>query len=814
MSLPPLPVDAVLPALLAALRAQGAVVLVAPPGAGKSTRVPPAILDAGLAGDGSVLMLQPRRVAARMVARRMAAERGQAVGDDVGWHIRFDRRVGPTTRIEVITEGLLTRRLQADPLLEGVGCVVLDELHERSQHADLALALLAEIRREVRPDLRIVAMSATLDPGPVAAFLDAATIEAAGRAYPVEISYESRVDDRPLPARCAAGIRRALRETAAGHVLAFLPGVGEIERTADALGAIEGVEVLPLHGRLPPEAQDRALAAGGPRRVVLATNVAETSVTLEGVAAVVDTGLARQPVFDAAAGLTRLLRQPISRAAADQRAGRAGRTGPGRCYRLWTPGEQTARPAAEVPELLRADLTRVALEIRGWGADPATFGWLSPPPAASWAQAEDTLRLLGAWDGGLTPVGRALLALPIEPRVARVVLAGHAGGRLAEAAAAAALVTERDVLREVPDITGDSDLDLRLDALARGGGGAVHDARRIRDQLVQLARASLGPEGRGRATLLDCLLAGFPDRVAWRRAPRSERLKLASGSGAVLDARSIVRDAPWLLALSLEGGARGTEHRVRLAIALDPADLPTTPHRETRFDPTREAVVEVRQDRYLALVVRETVHGADPALAAEVLAEAAASDPPRAFGLGPDEERYLARVRWLAARRPEVPALAELSPGAASTPLLVTLCAGCRSFSDLRRLPLLATLRGLLGRDVTQALDRHAPASLALPDGSAARVEYGDPAEPPVVAGRIQQFFGLAATPLIGGEPVRLHLLAPNNRPAQITQDLASFWAQGYPAVRKDLRGRYPKHPWPDDPLAATPTGRAKPRGT
>ncbi|MEZ4473820.1 MAG: helicase-related protein [bacterium] len=321
-------------------------------------------------------MLQPRRVAARMVAARMAAERGEPVGATVGWHIRFERRVGPTTRIEVITEGSLTRRLQADPLLEGVSVVILDELHERSQHADLAVALLAEIRREVRPDLRLVAMSATLDPGPVAAFLDAAVVEAAGRTYPVEITYESRVDDRPLPLRCAAGVRRALREAPAGHVLAFLPGVADIERTAQALGELDDVEVLPLHGRLPAEAQDRALAPGGPRRVVLATNVAETSVTLDGVAAVVDTGLAHQPVFDPAAGLTRLLRRPISRASADQRAGRAGRTGPGRCHRLWTQGEHTARPADDVPELLRADLTRVALEIRAGGP-------IRPPSAGS-----------------------------------------------------------------------------------------------------------------------------------------------------------------------------------------------------------------------------------------------------------------------------------------------------------------------------------------------------------------------------------------------------------------------------------------------
>lgn len=838
-----LPVDAALPALLTALDRPGAAVLVAPPGAGKSTRVPPALLDSGLI-EGQILLLQPRRVAARLVARRMAAERGQAVGHEIGWQIRFDRQVGPHTRIEVLTEGLLTRRLQSDPLLEGVGCVILDEFHERSLHADLALALLAEVRREVRPELKLLVMSATLDPVPVAVFLGGEVVLAEGRTYPVEVRYDLRPDDRHVAVRCAAAVRRALA-AAPGHVLAFLPGAGEIERTAEALSDLEGVEVLPLHGRLPPEAQDRALAPSPGRKVVLATNVAETSVTLEGVGSVVDTGLHRTPTFDAAVGLTRLLLAPISRAAADQRAGRAGRTGPGLCFRLWTEAEHTHRPAADVPEIQRADLCRTALEIRGWGADPQGFRWFAAPPPSAWRRAEATLERLGALDaaGHLTAVGRALVQLPVEPRLARVVLAGHTAGRLTETAAAAALISEREILRDVPETTGESDLDLRMEALDRGGMavhmGAVREVRQVRDQLVALARSALGPEVRGRtSSLLDCLRTGFPERVARRRAARSDRFKLADGTGGVLDGRSAVRDAEWILALVVEGGARGTEHRIRLAAALDPRSLATEPALATRFDADREAVVQTRQQRYLALVVREEQGVYDPEAIAAELARAVAARPRRALSLSPEEARFLDRVRWLAARRPDLglPDLAELhpdgsggfdsdlettAPDEAETdaptpggvgPLITALCMGQRSFADLRKLSVSQLVRGLAPREGLNALERLAPASLTLPDGTTARLTYGGPTAPPVLAARIQQLFGLPDTPQAAGEPVLLHLLSPGNRPVQITRDLKSFWANGYPDVRKDLRGRYPKHPWPDDPLTATPTSRAKPR--
>lgn len=849
-----LPIDEVLPALLSALAEAGQAVLLAPPGAGKTTRVPPAVLDAGLAGDGRILVLQPRRVAARAAARRIAEERGGRLGGEVGYRVRFDDRTGADTRIELLTEGLLTRRLQSDPFLEGVGCVVFDEFHERSLHADLGLALLREVRREVRPDLKLVVMSATLDPGPVAEWLGAPVVRAAGRTFPVEVQYAPRDDDRPLPTRCAGAIRQALAEEPAGHVLVFLPGVGEIERTAEALGPLDGIDVLPLHGRLTGEAQDRALAPQQRRKVVLATNIAETSVTLDGVRVVVDSGEARVPRFDPAIGLERLERGRISRASAEQRAGRAGRTGPGRCLRLWTESTHRGLAPYEAPEVARVDLTRAVLELRAWGADPRTFAWFEAPPARTIDRAEALLRRLGALDdAGVTALGETLLALPVHPRLGRVVLAGLRAGRLREAAAVAALAAERDVFVDPPALVADSDLDLRLDALdaRRPPRGVSHRAltevRRARDQLVRIAEglgeAPRAPDPAMPAARL--LLAGFPDRVGRRRAPRSDRFKLASGLGARLSPQSAVKDAPLIVAVSLRGARRGerAEHVVEVASAVEPAWLPVEEAVETRFDPAREAVVQVRTRRYLALVLDEVPAGeaADRAAVSAALAEAAAADPARAFGWPDDPAAagLLARLRWLARARPAwaVPTFPELggpapegsdgSEGSEGEPaevpstdgtdaiepteaipppseLIRTLCDGRRSFAELRRIGLAPILEGLLPHAMRSRLDREAPARLTLPDGTSRPLDYA-PGHAPVLATRFERLFGLRDTPRLAGRPIRLHLLAPNRRPVQITDDLASFWATTYPQVRKELRGRYPKHPWPEDPLSAPP---------
>lgn len=813
-----LPIDAHLPDLVAAVRGDGAAVLVAPPGAGKSTRVPGALLDAGV--EGKILVLQPRRVAARAVARRIAEERGSRVGDAVGYRVRFESKVGPNTRIELLTEGLLIRRLQADPFLDGVGCVILDEFHERSLHADLALALLAEIRRDARPELAVVVMSATLDPLPVADFLACPVIRAEGRTFPVDVQYDPRPSDRPAFFRVAMAAKAALSQ--GGDVLVFLPGVGEINRISEQLDGIDGVDVLPLHGRLPAAAQDRALAPSDRRKIVLATNLAETSVTIPGVRAVVDMGEARVPRFDAGIGLTRLMREPISQASADQRAGRAGRTAPGICRRLWTAAEHTHRPAATLPALRREDLTRALLEIYAWGQTPATFAFFEAPDPAVIKHACAVLTRLGAIaDDQITPLGRALVDLPIHPRLGAVIHAGHALGSLHDAAAAAALTSERDIYRTPPDIVAQSDLMLRLDALRRGDSGldrrAVSEVKRVQDQLVRVARDAWGrgsDQPADAETLAEALRAGFPDRVAQRRAPRSERVKLAGGAGATLDRQSVVREAKYLIAVSLEGRARGEEHRIRIAHAIDPKTLKTTPHAVTRFDPEREKVSQSIELRFMSLVIGQR-KGADPDAVARCLAEAAAVDPERAFGMSRDTLAYLNRLRWLADQRPELalPTFAELRPDTPPGEIIRGLCIGKRSFAELRNAPLLATIKALIPYPQQQQIDAQAPARMTLPDGSGKALKYTI-GEPPVLAGRIQQFFGLPETPtVLGGRmPVRLHLLAPNQRPQQVTQDLASFWAQGYPAVRKELRGRYPKHAWPEDPLTATPTGRAKPR--
>ncbi len=776
-----LPVDDVLSEVIAGLGDHGSAVLVAPPGAGKTTRVPPALLDAGLAGDGKVIVLQPRRVAARLAARRIASERGGRVGDEVGWRIRFDRRAGPHTRIEIITEGLLTRRLQDDPFLDGVGVVVLDELHERSLHADLALGMLLEVRAAGRDDLKVLAMSATLDPGPVADLLGGApVIRSEGRLHPVEIRYEPRRDEGPVHARCARAVRRLLVELPDGHLLVFLPGVGEIARTAKALAAVTGADVLPLHGRLTPAEQERALKPCARRKVVLSTNVAETSVTLEGVAAVIDSGLVRQSRFDPAIGLERLETRDVARDSADQRAGRAGRTGPGVCLRLWTEGEHAARPDRTQPEIRRADLSGVLLDLKAWGAGPAGFAWLDRPSADALNEAGAVLAELGAVDeaGVITPLGRQLARMPLAPRLGRVVVAGHRAGTLASAARLAAQMSDD------------------------------RDADRVARQLVSVAERVLGPASKARESdrgRIEVLLTGFPDRVGRRRSPGSARIRLADGRGAVLDdAIDIgdVREAQLLFALTLQGARRGerSEHRIRAACPVEEAWLPVTDEAAVEWDAAREAVVGRVRRVYRSLVLSErpAAGAPDARLAAALLSEHALRDPARALDLSDAAHNALARLRWTDKHAPG----AGLAAAADLDRIVKALCAGRRSFADLRKTDLVGWLYGGLSWEQRKALDDLAPKELRLPRGRRPRrLQYRADA-PPILAARIQEFFGLGDTPRVarGAEPVLMHLLAPNGRPAQVTQDLASFWDSGYAAVRKELRGRYPKHDWPEDP--------------
>ncbi len=857
----PLPIDQALPALQDALTRAGAAVLTAPPGAGKSTRVPLALLASGLLPAGQELvLLQPRRLAARAVARRLAEELGEPVGETVGHQVRHERRVGPRTRIRVVTEGILQARLVDDPLLSGVGAVLLDEFHERSAHADLALACLREVR-EARPELRLVIMSATLEVEPLRRFLGGCPwVDCPARPHPLVLEHLPQPEGRPLPEAVRAGLRHLLGrpDDPGGDVLVFLPGAGEIRACLEALAAdpLPGAPALvPLHGSLPAAEQDRAVRPGprgGPRRIVLATNLAETSLTVPGVRAVVDTGWVKRLAADPRLGLDRLERGRVSRASADQRAGRAARLGPGRAVRLWSRAEEAGLAARETPELLRADLAGPLLALLAFHpGDPAAFPLLDAPPAAAREAALALLRALGALPPAgfaLTPLGARLARLPLHPRLGAMLVRAADEGLGREAALLAACLGERDVLarpfgRAAPAPTCRSDLAWRAELLrefeAEGGApraaerlglqpAAAREALRARDQLLDL----LGPHGRRDAPrapqerkLERLLLCAFPDRVCRRRAPGAAEARMAGGRGVRLAEESGVREAGLFLALVADAGARGTHavSLVRQASALEPEDLEAIFPGElcdevtARFDPAREAVVGVATRRYRDLPLEER-EGApvDDALSAAALAEAADGRFAELFRPSTRDAQLLARLRLAAAHLP-----GEGWPAAdegALRALLRGACQGRRSFAELRRLSWGDLLRAGLRGDLRRALDEALPERLTVPSGRALALDYAPALEPggaPRLAVKLQEVFGLADTPRVarGRLPVVLELLGPHGRPVQVTADLRSFWTEGYPAVRRELRGRYPRHPWPEDPWSAQPTARARPRG-
>jgi ATP-dependent helicase HrpB len=881
----PLPIDAVLPELVAALRSSASAVLRAPTGAGKTTHVPPALLDAGLAGAGRVVILEPRRLAARAAARRMAAERGRPLGTEVGYHVRFDRKAGRDTRILAVTPGILLRLLHDDPFLESTGVVVFDEFHERGLESDLALGMVRLIQQTVRPDLRVVVMSATLAAGPVAEYLGGCPVIASeGRLFPVEVRYEPKPQQQPWPVAVARAAERLLDRTA-GDLLVFLPGLFEIHQAARQLEPLAGerdLAVLPLYGDLPLEQQDAALLPLDRRKVVLATNVAETSVTVEGVTGVVDTGLARELVFDPALGLDRLKLTPVSRSSADQRAGRAGRTRPGVCVRLWGESAHRARPEQSEPEIRRVDLAGAVLQLLGLGeADVTGFPWLEPPHEGAVTQALTLLRRLGAAnDRGVTELGKALARLPVHPRIGRLLIEGQRQGAPERVALAAALLSERDPFTRPPDQPRDgaghravtpSDVLDRVEALEefeRTGRtatplgalnrGAARFVLQARDQLGRVVHLtprppslggkgekkgrsrgdrphrpalepgsppSLGgkgagglgetrPGGLGEDPLLRALLAAFPDRVARRRQSGSRRGVMVGGRGVRLAPSSGVTEAE--LFVCVEADASRTETLVRQASAVQRDWLP--PDRistavEVAFDGDAERVVARRRVRYEDLTLEET-EAPLPAgeEVARVLAEAALKRPERV--LPPDDSPaglWLTRVRCLRGWMPELglPAFDE----ADLRELLTWLTPGARSFADLRAADWLGALQGRLTPAQRQAVEREAPERLAVPSGSRVALRY-EPGRPPVLAVRVQELFGLRDTPRVAGGRVRvlLHLLAPNYRPQQVTDDLASFWANTYPLVRKELRARYPKHAWPEDPYTAAPEHRPRRR--
>jgi ATP-dependent helicase HrpB len=841
-----LPIDDVLPRVVASLADSPNLVLKAPTGAGKTVRVAPALLDLV---NGAVLLLEPRRVAARAAARRIAFERGAALGGDVGYHVRFDRKAGAATRLVAMTYGIFLARLQDDPFLEGIGAVVFDEFHERSLDADLALAMARRVQSEVRSDLRLVVMSATLDAAPVARFLgDAPVLESAGRSFPLEIRHRA-IEDERAPERSVVAAVASIAGEVEGDVLVFLPGVGEIRRvhaSLEALASERAFDIAELYGDLPAEQQDAVLRRGPRRKVVLATNVAESSVTIENIAAVVDSGLARVLRFDARIGIDRLEVTRISRASADQRTGRAGRTGPGVCVRLWSAHDDRALRPAEDPEVRRVDLARAVLELRAWGeADAASFGWFEPPEASALAAATDVLSDLGALtDRGLTGIGARLARLPLPPRVARLLIEGERLGVASRAALAAALLTERDPLARSPDSRGvrsttahESDVLERVLLLERFAAspsktaaawpelniGAAHSVLRVARELQSSMRGERGGRSPaaahdGEELLLRALLAAFPDRVVVRRdanTPRADaragdRGVMVGGRGVRLAPQSVVATAKLFLAISVDAGRRGerAESVARLASAIEREWLPAASlSRRTvvELEEVTGGVVAFSRTCYRDLVLEEKPAPVPREEAGALLAGHAARHAGRALALDdPDVAAYLARVRSLAVWMPELelPAFGEETLAEVAR----ELAAGRRSFDEIRRAPLLEALRSKLTYQQQRRLEVEAPERITVPSGSAIRLDY-EPGRPPVLAARIQELFGLAATPRVAGGRVAvvMHLLAPNFRPEQVTEDLASFWKNTYAQVRKELRARYPKHSWPEDPLTAKP---------
>jgi len=844
-----LPIDSVLPQIVAALQHSDSVVLRAPAGAGKTTRVPPALLRTLPKNREQILMLEPRRMAARTAARRMAFERSERVGQTVGYRVRFEEAVSHGTRILVVTEGVFLRRLQEDPFLDGIAIVVFDEFHERRLDSDLALAMVRRVQQTVRPDLKIVAMSATLDPAGIARYLgDCPIVESEGRLHPIRIQYLRRTERQPITELTVNGVEQILPQSD-GDVLVFLPGVGEILKTRTALEFLSrhhDLAVLTLFGDMSAEEQDRVLAPGEQRKVILSTNVAETSVTIEGVTAVVDTGLARQMQFDADIGLDRLELTQVSKASTDQRAGRAGRTQPGICLRLWDEATQRHRSDFDIAELHRVDLSSAILRLYDWGeTDVAAFPWFEVPPEASIQHGQKLLRLLGAIDdNGITPLGRKIVRLPVSPRIGRLLIKAQRSGQTNRAALMAALLSERDpFLRGQRDTPPGRGAPIKSTAIHRSRSDVLDRLRAVEEYLSSgQAFSTCGEINRGAVktltqvakqlasavaddrpvsdsalrspgtnsddsdeALMRALVAGFPDRVARRRDPTSDKGLMVGGRGVRLGPRSAVYNTPLFLCVDIDGA--GSDAQVRQASEVLREWLPSSLIRtgdDLFFHPTQKQVVARRRVLFDDLVLEETPTSiADPVAASEVLFQAAQSQLQLVMPQNNDDfESFMARGRCLSHWMPELklPSFDDDLLG----DVLRDLCHGRRSFSELKSAPWLAALQSKLEYALVQAIEREAPERIMVPSGSRIRLIY-ETDRPPVLPVRIQEVFGLKQTPKIasGRIAVVLHLLAPNMRPQQVTDDLASFWANTYPEVRKELKRRYPKHAWPEDPLTA-----------
>jgi ATP-dependent helicase HrpB len=805
----PLPIDDALPALRAAIAARGMAVLQAPPGAGKTTRVPLDLLASGLIA-GRIVMLEPRRLAARAAAERMAETLGEAVGQTVGYRIRGEAKVTRATRIEVVTEGILTRMIQSDPSLEGVGAVIFDEFHERSLNADLGLALCLEIRGALRDDLILIAMSATLDAAPVARLMgDAPLVTSEGRAFPVETRWLPRPPDASVRFEGAVAnlVRQALEETAEGGILVFLPGEGEIRRVEAALGSLPaGVTVKPLFGAMDFAAQRAALAPVAGRKVVLATSIAETSLTIPDVRVVVDGGRARRARFDAPSGMSRLVTERVTKAEAEQRRGRAGRVAPGTCYRLWTKGEEGGLSPFPPAEIEAADLTPLALELALWGS--ADLPFLTPPHPGVLAEARALLADLGALDdaGRITDHGRRLAALPLHPRLGHMLaVAGP------KAAPLAALLAERDPLRGEPP-----DLVQRLKAIDRPPPQAHRPTiDRIRDEARRLARAI--PEGE-RDDLSPAQMAAlaYPDRIGLRRKGDAPRWVLSGGKGAAMAAGLPLSGARLIVATDLDGDPR--EAQVRQAVAITEAEVRALFAPRIRWHDLCEwsrregRVLARRQERLGALVLDDRTW---PDAHEEAVARAAL-DGIRQIGLpwSASARRFRARVELARGGGDAFPDMTDAALMAGLEDWLLPHLGRARTEAELRGFDLTEALRAMLSWDQAQTLDRIAPAQFETPLGRRVPIDYDG--EAPSIEIRLQELFGVTVHPVVGADrkPLRISLLSPGQRPVQVTMDLPRFWATSYADVRKDMRGQYPKHPWPEDPTQAEPTLRAKPRGT
>ncbi|SHI48295.1 ATP-dependent helicase HrpB [Malonomonas rubra DSM 5091] len=812
-----------LPKIEQQLRCHRNLVLQAPPGAGKTTCVPLALLNSDVLNKKKILLLEPRRLAASNAARFMAQKLGETVGQTVGYSIRYQRKVSPETRIEVVTEGILTRRLLSDPELSEVGLVIFDEFHERHLQSDFALALCRDIQNGLRDDLKLLIMSATLDSTPLAEQLGAPLLTSEGRSFPVDICYLPQKDNESLVAATVSGIRRALQETS-GDILAFLPGEGEIRRCTQDLIGLDNLAVCPLYGNLPFSEQERAIQPAQQRKIVLATNIAETSLTIEGISVVVDSGYSRQPRYDSGSGLTRLHLGRISQASSTQRTGRAGRLGPGRCYRLWSEGQQQSLLPFTPPEIRTADLAPLVLDLLSWGiSDPTELFWLDPPSPTAWQNGIDLLELLGALHNKqqLNQAGHKLAEIPTHPRLAKLLTVAKENNLLGLGCEIAALLSEPDPwFKKTPNHHSGSDILDRLEYFrnhpdAREFSTISRSHGYWKKYFNLSGKTDTGTTTKAQLSLLLC--AAYPDRIGKARQGSGKKFLLSSGQGVQLGNHSAVQANDYLVAVDLRENRRG-ESEIRLASGLEKCDIeqlfPKLPWQSScEWDQLEGRIIACEQQRIGKLVLNQRPAQIDREQADRAILSAIRNEGLQLLNFSKNVQRFRTRLQFLHNCHD-----ARKWPDVSDAKLLATLedwlqpfLGNTRNRADLQKIDIQTTLNSLLDWQQLQQLDTLAPEKMQVPSGSRITLHYSDD-QPPVLAVKLQEMFGQTETPRIADNKVAIviHLLSPAGRPLQITQDLRHFWEQSYPEVQKEMKGRYPKHPWPDDPLQALPTAKTK----